>query len=368
MHGRARPSPITLLLVSALSTILVGCSPEATDPSTPLEPRIAQVRVLTLEPRPWRQPIDAYGEIEAVEDVAFTVDFSAQVEAIHFDEGQRVEAGALLVELDARKRGLRLRQATTAVARTRAGLEEAHQELDRRRGLAGSGAVSREALERAEIALRRASAAYEEMLAAERLAAREVAESRVLSPVDGIIDRRAVEPGEMVMPGQLLGSVQTADRLRVRAHVGERAVNALRVGAEAEIRSAGVPGRRYRGRIESVGIKADPDTGNFPIKILLDDTDGLLRPGMTARVRLQAVLDPEALLIPDTALVDRHRRRVVYVVRDGRAVEIEPMLRASTAEWIPALEGLAAGDRLVVEGMAQLIDASPVEIVTEPTP
>jgi membrane fusion protein (multidrug efflux system) len=118
-----------------------------------------------------------------------------------------------------------------------------------------------------QVALRRATARYEDALAAQRLAERELTESRVLSPVSGIVDRRLVETGETVMPGQLLGSVQVVDRVRVRVHVGEREVNDLRVGAVAEVRSAGVPGRVYQARIEAVGIKADPQTGNFPVKV-----------------------------------------------------------------------------------------------------
>jgi membrane fusion protein (multidrug efflux system) len=118
-----------------------------------------------------------------------------------------------------------------------------------------------------QVALRRVTARYEDALAAQRLAERELTESRVLSPVRGIVDRRLVEPGETVMPGQLLGSVQVVDRVRVRVHVGEREVNDLRVGAVAEVRSADVPGRVYQARIEAVGIKADPQTGNFPVKV-----------------------------------------------------------------------------------------------------
>ena len=199
-------------------------------------------------------------------------------------------------------------------------------------------------------------------MAAQRLAERELTESRVLSPVSGIVDRRLVEPGETVMPGQLLGSVQVVDRVRVRVHVGEREVNDLRVGAVAEVRSAGVPGRVYQARIEAVGIKADPQTGNFPVKLTLSNEDGLLRPGMTARVQLQGLTHSDTLLIPDEALVDRRRRRVVYVVRDGKAVEVEPLLRASVGDEIPVLGGLHPGDRLVVAGMEQLIDGSPVKV------
>lgn len=354
---------VIILITLLVSILLCSCSAETPEQPATFEPRIPKVKTLILEPEIWQQTLEAYGVVESAEDVAITIDFSAQVTAVHFEEGQRVEQGHLLIELDSRKRDLRLAQATTAVEEARAGLEEARHDLQRRRGLADSGAVSREVLDRSEIALRRATARYEDALAAHRLAERELTESRVLCPVSGIVDRKAVEQGETVMPGQFLGSVQAVDRVRVRVYVSEREVNDLRVGAGAEVRSASVPGSLFPAKVEAIGIKADPKTGNFPVKLTLANADGLLRPGMTTRVRLQGLINPEALLIPDHALVDRRRRRVVYVVRDGLAVEVEPLLRVSVAEHVPVIEGLESGDQLVVEGMQQLVDGSPVEVV-----
>jgi len=369
MNDRASPSvtPLTFPFIALMvSAALPGCSGETPDQLAVPEPRIPQVQTLILEPRTWQQTLEAYGVVEPTEDVAITVDFSAPVTAVHFEEGQRVEQGQLLIELDSRKRDLRLAQAATAVEEAQAGLEEARRELERRRDLASSGAVSREILDRSEIDLRRATARYEDALAAYRLADRERTESQILSPVSGIVDRKAVEPGETVMPGQLLGSVQVVDRVRVRVYVSERVVNDLRVGTWAEVRSTGVPGRTFRAIIEAVGINADPQTGNFPVKLTQPNEDGLLRPGMTARVRLQGLTHADTLLIPDKALVDRRQRRVVYVVRDGKAVEVEPLLRASIGEEIPVLGGLEAGDRLVITGMEQLVDGSPVDVIEPP--
>lgn len=369
MNDRASPSvtPLTFPLIALMvSAALPACSGETPEQLAAPKPRIPQVQTLILEPQTWQQTLEAYGVVEPAEDVAITLDFSAPVTALHFEEGQRVEQGQLLIELDSRKRDLRLAQAATAVEEMQAGLEEARRELERRRDLASSGAVSREILDRSEIDLRRATARYEDALAAYRLADRERTESQILSPVSGIVDRKAVEPGETVMPGQLLGSVQVVDRVRVRVYVSERVVNDLRVGTGAEVRSAGVPGRTFRAIIEAVGINADPQTGNFPVKLTQPNEDGLLRPGMTARVRLQGLTHADTLLIPDNALVDRRQRRVVYVVRDGKAVEVEPLLRASVGEEVPVLGGLEAGDRLVVTGMEQLVDGSLVDVIEPP--
>lgn len=363
-----RPLSIGAIFVfGSLFAALCGCSQEPADApgSSPPGPRVAEVRVLTLAPETWQQRIHAYGVVEPAEDIAVSVDFSAEVAAVHFDEGERVAAGQLLIELEAGKRALRLEQADAALAEARAGLDEARADHARRRGLAGSGAVSREILERSEAALARASARLEDAMAARALAEREVTESRVPSPADGIVERRLVEPGERVMPGQVLARIQTLGRVRVRAHVGEREVNDLAAGGAAEVRSPGVRGRVFEGVIESVGMRADPETGNFPVRLTLPNEDGRLRPGMTARVVLDGLAQADAILIPDVALVDRNRRRVVFLERDGKAVEIEPLLRPGVGERLQVLEGLAAGERLIVAGQEQLVDGSPVAIVAE---
>jgi len=279
MHSKPCPVTVRIPSLAALSLALAvgcwGCSDAP--PDGPAEaappPRVAEVQVLTLAPERWQQQVLAYGVIEPAEDLDVSVDLSAEVAAVHFDEGDQVAAGQLLIELDSAEQGLRLEQAEAAVAEARAGLDEARSDHERRRGLAGSGAVSREVLERSELALARAGAWLEDALAARALAEREVREGRIESPVDGTVERRQVEPGERVMPGQVLASIQTLGRVRVRAHVGEREVNDLAAGSAAEVRSPGARGRVFDAVIESVGMRADPETGNFPVRLTLPNED-----------------------------------------------------------------------------------------------
>jgi membrane fusion protein (multidrug efflux system) len=167
MNHRASPSATLLSLLNVVlivSVSAIGCSGETPEQTAAPEPRIPQVQILILKPQTWQQTLEAYGVVEPSEDVAITVDFSAPVQAVHFEEGQRVNQGQMLVELDDRKRALRLEQAVTAVEEARAGVEKARRDLERRQGLAGSGSVSREILDRSEVALRRATARYEDTL------------------------------------------------------------------------------------------------------------------------------------------------------------------------------------------------------------
>ncbi|MCP3866881.1 MAG: efflux RND transporter periplasmic adaptor subunit [Gammaproteobacteria bacterium] len=358
MHQITSVLPLLFVLI-----LVSACDQQSPAPKAESNPSgTAQVRILVLQPQDWQQTIQVYGVVEATEDVAVSVDFSGTVTKVYFKETQRVSQGELLVELDNTKQGLRVDRARSGAEATKAALEEARRTLSRRRNLEAKAAVSKELLESSEIAVRQAAATYEDALAGLALAERELAESRVLSPVDGLVEKRAVEPGETVLPGHELARIQAVDVVRILTFVSERDVNFLRSGTVALVTSPGVPGRSFEAMIESIGVQADPRTGNFSIKLTLPNADGLLRPGMTARVQFQGFREQGRLLIPEKALVDRNRRKVVYLALAGKAREVEPVLRATTGDRLPVIDGLSPGDQLIVSGLEYLIDGSPIEI------
>jgi len=324
-------------------------------------PRPPRVRTLVLEPETWTETIRTYGVFEAAEEVDISVDFSATARSVRFREGGQIDVGEPLLELDRGERQLLLDRAERGVESIEAQLDRAREALKRAEELFVKDSISREEYEQALAEMRSLSARYGEAVAAQRLAERDLGETTLLSPVSGRVLRRLVEPGETVMPGQTLGVVQTVDTLRVVTFVSERDVNALRVGQSARLTTPGVRGEVYAARIESLGIAADPRTGNFPVKLAVANDRGLLRAGMTARVAFEGLRYDGVLLIPASATADRNRRRVVYTVVDGRAVEVEPVLAATLGDRIPVLAGLEAGDELITDGVDQLADGSPIE-------
>ena len=358
------------VISAALLLLLQACDREAAVvETTTSRPRVASVEVLELQLRDWQHTIQVYGVVEATEEVEVGVEFAGTVSAVHFREGDKITRGDVLVELDTRKQRLRLEQAQSALDSAAAVLQEARSTLKRRRSLEARSVVSRELLENSETAVRRAAAGHDDALAALALAQREVDESRVPSPVDGVIGQREVEVGEVVLAGQKLATIQAVDAVRIVTFVSEQDVNQLQVGSGATVTSPGVRGRKFEADIESVGVKADPRTGNFPLKLSLSNADRLLRPGMTARVELKGLLERDRLLVPDVAVVDRDRRKVVYVVvtENGATLarEVHPLLRATADDQLPVIDGLSVGDRLIVSGLELLVDGSPVEV--EPT-
>ena len=350
---------LALLLLS-----LVACAEqENTEPALAVNaPQVVAVVVQELNLQTWQGSIRTFGVVEALEEVGVAAELSGTVAAVHVNEGDRVQAGQLLLELDPQKREFAAQQADQQVERARAALREARLKLQRRRNLAEKETISREVLDNAQLAVDAASAAFQQALASQQLAQRELADTRIFSPTDGLVDVKAVEVGEPVAAGAILVTLQAVQSLRVHTWVSEADIALVRAGGAATVSASGLVGQQFSARIEWVGVNADPNTGNFPVKLILAEDSAALRPGMTATAVLDGISIPDALLLPEAALVDRDRRRVVFVVDQGVARIREPLLAAGFSNRLHILDGLAPGQLVVVEGQQLLSDGTPVRV------
>jgi RND family efflux transporter MFP subunit len=356
--GRPRAMALAGLLLFA-----TACSeaPAPAPADAAASPQV-EVDVQELQPQTWQGTISTFGVLEALEEVNVAAELSGTVSAVHVNEGDRVQAGQLLLELDPQKRDLAAQQADQQVRHAQAALNEALLKLQRRRNLAEKETISEEVLDSAQLAVDLATAAYQRAMAGAQLAKRELSDTRIVSPTAGLVDIRDVEVGEPVQAGASLVTLQAVQGLRVQTWVSESDIALISAGSPARVTVSGLAGREYAASIEWVGVNADPATGNFPVKLILaGDTDSL-RPGMTARAELQGIRVADALLLPEAALVDRNRRRVVFVVEQGVAHMREPLLAAGFSNRLQILEGLAAGDTVVVAGQSLLLDGTAVTV------
>jgi RND family efflux transporter MFP subunit len=359
-----------LLKTCVLSSLLVLAACDAATPPAPTSSQAVvapvAVTVQRLEPRRWQGQVTSFGVVEALEQVDVSSETHGTVAAVLVREGDAVEAGDLLVELDRNKAQLRLAQAARGAEQAHALLEEARLRLQRREDLARQDTISQEALDNARLAVLAVEANYRRSEAVQQLAQRELRDTRIVSPARGLVDQKLVEPGEPVTVGATLVRLQVVQVMRVHTWISETDISHLHAGAIASVGLTGLKGSDYPARVEWVGVNADPETGNFPVKLILEADDPRIRPGMTATATIDLLEQPEVLLLPEAALVDRDRQRVVFIVREGRAQQVNPLLSASYGNRLQVLSGLVAGDQVIVNGHYGLRDGSPVSITELP--
>lgn len=266
--------------------------------------------------------------------------------------------------------------ARTEVAVQQARLKAAEEQLAllRRGPSAEDVEVLRTQVRQAEVALRQAEAqAAQAQVALEHarrlLAQAEVtvrqaeavlAESVVRAPAQGVVAQRFVDPGDTVTPSSRLLQLVRVDPAVVVVAVPERELSNLRPGLSVEVTADAVAGRRFAGRVARVGPVLSSDTRTAEVQVEVSNPQRLLRPGMTARVRVVLGRREGVVTVPVEAVVRQDGRPVVFVVEDGVARARPVTLGLSDGVRVEVRAGLRPGEPVVVAGQESLRDGVPV--------
>lgn len=293
--------------------------------------------------------LSTVGTLRADEQVVVRPEITARLVRIHFEEGQRVAAGAPLFSLDASS-------AQAALAEAQANLENARRENERAIDLGG-----RQLLSKSEVDAARAALGVAEARVASARA--QAAKTTLVAPFAGVVGLREVSVGEVVAPGQALVNLVRLDPMEVDFSLPETALGQVAVGQELQVAIDAFPGESFGGRIAAIEPVIDPDSRSAKLRGRIDNTGYRLRPGLFARVTLAAGgSGGTALMIPEQALMQEGDVRFVYVVRDGKAVRTPVTTGMRQPGRIAVLDGLKEGDQVVAAGQMKLFDGAPVAV------
>jgi membrane fusion protein, multidrug efflux system len=286
------------------------------------------------------------GNVEAWERAHISGPTGQRIERIHVREGERVARGQLLVEMD----GTSLRQAEIELRTLQADLERIQR-------LGDLGAVPRQQREQTEAQFEAAQAS----VAALRR------NTQLRAPIEGVVTGRYFVDGEQFVVNAEAPSIvtlQTVDPLRVVINVSERHFQIVRAGMPARVRFDTYEDRVFAGNVERIIPVVSPDSRTFRVEIRIDNTDGLLSPGMFARVALD-LGEVDGWFLPRTALQTQRGtgQSFVYVIEEGIARRVELTLGARVDERQQVLAGLPHNAWVVVDGIGRLHDGTPVRIV-----
>jgi membrane fusion protein, multidrug efflux system len=350
----ALPSPRLALVCAALvaAGTLVGCSSDNAGSGGQMP--AATVTTTVVEPVEWTDSIRALGTAQANESVMITAKVTETVSRINFEDGDLVEAGDVLVELSGRAE-------LAELAEARAGLQEAQQQLNRAEQLAERQLVARSDLDTRRAAAQSARARMDTISA-------RLGDRVITAPFAGVLGFRQVSAGTLVTPGTTIASLDDISRIRLEFTVPETFIAALSVGQVVEASSAAYPDRSFEGVLRTIGSRIDPVTRSVTVRAEIENADRALRPGMLMTVRI--IRSPrQALVIPEISVVQVGGDAFVYRVREDDTVERARVRiggrRAGEAEVV---EGLEAGERIVVQGVVKLRDGARISEVASEAP
>lgn len=314
------------------------------------QPPATPVFVFKAQPVSIEDRIEALGTLRANESVDLTSSVTETVTAVHFDDGDRVETGQVLVEMTSNEEHAQLAEARASVA-------EARRQYERIRSLRDKQTAAESLLDQRhrEWETGRARLAAIESRLADRL---------VRAPFAGVVGLRNVSVGALVEPGDLITTLDDDSAMKLDFSVPALYLGTLAPGLSVKATTRAWQERRFEGRVKSIDSRVDPVTRTVIVRALLANEDHALRPGMLMQVELLSRLR-EAIVIPEECLVPQGEQQFVFVVDEstGNTVERREVgIGARLPGKVEIVDGLAAGEPVITDGTLKVRAGSKVTI------
>jgi multidrug efflux system membrane fusion protein len=340
------------ILILAAGALAACANGAADEPARPADAP-AVVRAAPVEDTVLARPVVATGTVAPADEAALGFKIGGVIARLAVDEGDPVRAGQTLAALD-------LREIDATLARARSASVKAERDLERARRLYADSVVPLAQLQDAETAHEVARADLETAAVNHRYAV-------IVAPSDGVVLRRAAEPGENISAGETVLVVGSggAGRGRVlEVGLADRDVVALRKGDPAVARFDAWRGREFAGRVTRIGAAADPVTGTYEVEIALDE-GGTLAAGLVGRVEIRPARGAPATLVPIEAVLeaDGDEATVYTLSPDGKRARRQRVTVAFIqGDRVALAGGLSGAARVLTDGAAYLDDGAAVRV------
>lgn len=308
------------------------------------------VSVVTAARKDVADSFSQVGTITAYNDVPVMSETSGRVVKVFAEVGDYKPAGSVLVEVDSE-----LKEAAFKAAQVT--YEKAKKDLDRYEALYKEGSISDSQIEQSRWAFQTSESAF-------IIARRALNDTKITTPISGIVTARNVNIGSMVMgapQATLVANVVDISRLKVKVNVSEKDVVRLHRGEKVEVTTDVFPNAVFAGSIFTISSKGD-DGHTYPVEVVLKNVDHQLKAGMFGRVKFMPKTDGGTIIIPRESIVGSVKNATLYVIQNNVAKVRSVVPGKEIGTDIEILSGLQEGEQVVVNGQNNLSDNAPVII------
>jgi membrane fusion protein (multidrug efflux system) len=350
----------TLLAIFALGAAISSCS-RTEAPATPApgaggaaaETEI-EVRTVPVRRGAIVQRIEAPGTLEAKRESKIGAEVQGRIDRVFVDEGDRVETGAPLFQIDREPYEMGLRQAQAALEHTRAEKRQVEADLARARELQKQNIVPAQQIEKLETGLAVARAGEAQAVQALALAQHKLDRTLVTAPYAASIVARLADEGTtvLVQPQTIVVVVQESGELEARATIPESRLSLVRVGDPALIHVEGMPAP-IQTEVQAVADAIDPASRTYTVRMQVANPDHALKAGVFARIEIVPQSKRDVLIVPRAAIRSEEGLSRVFTVRDGRATPVPITLGAVSETEVEVIDGLRVDTRVIVDEAEQ---------------
>jgi len=390
--------PVLLLLMA----IVPACSSSNSQPDASngnvqaanLAPASTAIAVQSekVEVRELQRSVEAVGSLDPNEEITVSNQVEGLVSKVFVDLGDSVKAGQVLAQLDTSELELTVRQQTAAlqqelarlgltegsadvddattslVRQANATFAESRIQLDRTTSLVSQGLLPRQQLDeqqarynvaeailnaarenvrniRATITARRASLA---------LAQKKLADARIIAPMSGFIKERLVAEGLYLKVNSPVVTLVQISPLKLRFEVPENSIDSVKVNGPVQFQVDSFPNQKFAGRISRIAPSVDRESRTLKVEALVNNSDGVLKPGIFARVTIPTGQHDKALTVPTAAVFQFAGLEKVFVIENGKIAERIVRSGAQNDTFVEIVEGVKEGDTVATSNLGSL--------------
>jgi membrane fusion protein (multidrug efflux system) len=292
--------------------------------------------------------VEALGTLKANESVSVTANVTETVANIHFDDGQRVDAGDVLVELTSAEERALLKEARVRES-------EATRQYERIKSLVAQRSASQSLLDertRDLDAARAIRVAIESRLS----------DRMIKAPFAGVLGLRNISRGSLVEPGDVITTLDDDSVMKLDFTVPSIFLPRLKIGLGIEAKASAYGNRSFEGEIHSINSRVDPVTRSIQVRAYIPNPDRTLKPGVLMQVEM--LKNPrEAIVVPESALLQRGREHYVMMVNNDNVAERRQVtIGGRRPGEVEIVAGLTQGDRVITHGNDKVRPGQPVTI------
>lgn len=334
-----------VMIVGVISAILLTNTAESNAQTTNNIATAYSVSVVTASKQNITENFSLVGTIIANNDVVILSETQGRVVKINAEVGDYKTAGSVLVEVDDELKEAAYKTATMTY-------DKAKKDLARFESLYKESSISESQIEQARWNFQNAEAQY-------IMARRQYRDTKITTPISGIVTARPVNIGTMLQGAPqptVVANVVDISKLKVKVNVAEKDVFKLEIGDNVDITTDIYPGVKLNGRISTISAKGD-DAHTYPVEVTLNNsTKHPLKAGMFGRVSFMPTSNQENIVIPREAIVGSVRDAKVYVVQNNIAKLRPVVVGKELGTNVEVISGIKTGDVVVVNGQNNLKD------------
>lgn len=303
------------------------------------------------------------GSIEGQTSASISAKIGGRIEQVLVQDGQSVKSGDPLVKLEAVELANAARQAGDTVRKSQAAYELAKNDYERYQILHDKGAVSEQQLDNAKVRLKTAEADLSSAAASHSSAKQQYSYGVITAPIDGVVANKTATIGQVVAAGSPLMTVQDTGKVYAVINVEQKDLGRVKIGHKANVTLDAYPDTIFTGVVEVMNPDAGSGSRMFKTKIVIDNSDGKLRPGMFAKIDVITGDSVKALTVPQASVLQKQGLSYVFVIENGKAVRKQIEIGEVAETSIVVLSGLQPGEQVITTSVNKIKDGDAVKVI-----